>query len=127
MNANHAPPLPGASMLEPMGGEPARSDPTAKKSSRSKDRFSEINGFVDVTLQGLTRAELVVWLILWRDTKPNGVARTSQADLAKRGGISLRMVQYALQSLQELDLLKVVHRGRIGKGCSTYRVRGSTG
>lgn len=114
-------------MLEPMGGAPASADQIVKKPVRRKDRFGEMNGFVDLTLKELSRSELAVWLIRWRDTKPNGLAKTSQAGLAKRGGLSLRMVQYALKSLQERELLKVVQRGRIGKGCSTYRVRGSTG
>jgi hypothetical protein len=117
----HAP-RPGSTMLDPIAEEPPRADPPAKKSPKRSNRFEEINGFVDVTMRELNRAELAVWLILWRDTKPNGEARASQADIARRGGLKTRMVRYALTRLQELGLLVVVDQGRLGKGCSTYRV-----
>jgi hypothetical protein len=38
----------------------------------------------DFTLSALTRAEIAVCLLLWRDTKSDGTAQTSQADLARR-------------------------------------------
>ena len=34
----------------------------------------------------------MVWLVLYRDTK-DGVAKTSQADIARRAGISVRTAQ----------------------------------
>jgi DNA-binding MarR family transcriptional regulator len=36
----------------------------------------------------LSRGELAVWLILYRDTKRDGTARTSLDDLARRGGMN---------------------------------------
>ena len=50
-------------------------------------RFEILNAFVDGGMAGLSRAELAVWLILYRDTKPDGTARTSLDDLARRGGM----------------------------------------
>ena len=48
-------------------------------------RFEVLNAFVDGGMPGLSRGELAVWLILYRDTKPDGTARTSLDDLARRG------------------------------------------
>ena len=77
MTPDNGKPLPGASMLDPIQSEPAPVKPTAKKATKRKDRFAEINAFVDVTMRDLTRAELSVWLILWRDKKPDGLVKTS--------------------------------------------------
>lgn len=91
---------------------------------RTRARFADINGFIDVTLAKLTPAEVRVWLVLWRDVKPNGLACTSQGDIARRAGLKERMVRYALRRLIDQGLVKVVRQGRIGIGPSTYRVRG---
>lgn len=112
--------LPGATMLPP-AELPAARNHTRR---RTQDRFAEINGFVDFTLAHLTPSAVAVWLILWRDTKPNGLARTGQTDLARRAGVSERAVRKALVCLVGLKLVKVVHQGRAGVGPSTYRVRG---
>lgn len=120
-NGRHAAGLPGATMLPPMDPTPAPK-PAARK--RSTGRFAEINGFIDRTLATLTPSAVAVWLILWRDTKPNGFARTGQTDLARRAGCDTRTVRRALAGLEAAGLLKVVRQGRIGSGPSTYRVRG---
>ena len=121
-------------MLDPIQSEPAPSKPTAKKATKRKDRFAEINAFVDVTMWDLTRAELCVWLILWRDwlilwrdKKPDGLVKTSQADLARRGGMSLRAAKQAVRKLEALQLLRVVRKGGIGRGPNTYQIRGNVG
>src|SRR4051794_21531614 len=98
---------------------------TAARRSRPKGtpgRFQVINAFADFTLRDLKRADIAVWLLLWRDTKKNGTARTSQADLARRAGTSERMVRYAIGRLQRDGLLTVVRRGRLSQGPSVYRV-----
>ena len=87
-------------------------------------RWGHLNGFVDVTLRDLTPAEVRVWLVLFRDTKPNGTARTGQADIARRAGLSVRMVKKAVKRLVERGLLKVLRQGRIHVGPSVYKVRG---
>lgn len=87
----------------------------------SADRFALLNGFVDFTLARLTRSEIAVWLILYRDSR-NDVARTSQADLARRGGLSERGVRDAIQRLKAKGLLSVVRRGGLRQGPSSYRV-----
>lgn len=65
---------------------------------------------------------MAVWLILFRDTKANGIARTGQTDLARRAGLKPRMVRYVLASLEAKGMVRVVHRGRLNAGPSSYRV-----
>src|SRR5689334_18002556 len=108
-------------MLPPVGATPPPR-PAARK--RARGRFAEVNGFIDYTLATLTPTAAAVWMILWRDTKPDGMARTGQADLARRAGKTDRAVRKALAELAAAGLLKVVRRGRAGVGPSTYRVRG---
>jgi hypothetical protein len=98
----------------------AKGNPARRKAA---DRFAVLNAFVDFTLAGLTRNEMAVWLMLYRDTKPDGTARTSQADMARRVGTSDRTVRRALDGLKRRGLLKVTYRGGIGRGASVYRVR----
>ncbi len=114
--------LTGAGMLPPMDSGTPRSLPAARK--RTAGRFTEINGFVDFSMAKLKPAEVAVWLILWRDTKPDGFAQTGEADLARRSGYSVRMVKYAVTGLIEKGIVKLVRRGRIGAGASVYKVRG---
>ena len=71
-----------------------RNKPKGKRASSG--RFQSINSFIDVTMARLTPAERGVWLVLWRDTKPDGLARTSQVDMARRSGISDRAVRSLL-------------------------------
>ena len=94
----------------------------AKGNPRARLRFQEVNAFLDVTMAGLTMAQRSVWLLLWRDTKPNGLAETSQVDLARRAGISDRAVRKALTRLRALGLVNVVKRGSLRRGRSISRV-----
>lgn len=90
---------------------------------RTADRFATLNAFVDFTARTLNRAELLTWLVLYRDTK-DGTAATSQADIARRTGLAKRTVIYATQRLEAAGLLKRVHRGGLRRGTSRYRVFG---
>jgi hypothetical protein len=96
------------------GGGRDRSKPKGERSSRG--RFQCINAFLDVTMAGLDRAELAVWLLLWRDTKPDGLARTWQGDLARRAGCNPRTVRRALAALQRAGLVSVVRQGGLNRG-----------
>jgi hypothetical protein len=77
--------------------------------------FSRLNSFVDNGLRTLTRSELVVYLILLRDTRPDGTARAGLTDLATRAGVSKRSAIRAIQALIDCDVLHVVRRGVPGK------------
>jgi hypothetical protein len=87
-----------------------------------RGRFQCVNAFIDVTMAGLSPAERAVWLILWRDTKPSGLAETSQASLASRAGVTDRAVRAALRRLKDRGLVTVVRRGDLRRGASLYRV-----
>jgi hypothetical protein len=109
-------------------GEPRRpaagSRSKAKGKSASSARFAMLNAFIDFTMADLKPSERAVWFVLFRDTKPNGVARTSERDIARRAGVSDRMVRYALTALAKRGLVKIVRRGRLQSGPSSYRVFG---
>src|SRR5262245_56041422 len=90
------PPLDPATARQPDAAERGK----AKAKPATRERFQVINAFIDATMGTLTPAERSVWLILWRDTKPNGLAETSQVDLARRAGVSDRAVRSALDALE---------------------------
>jgi hypothetical protein len=127
--------LPGCATLPPMkpatnggAGSPigAATDSKAGDKSKAKkksgNRFATLNTFIDFSMGDLDRGEIVVWLILYRDTR-DGVAATSQGSIAKRAGMTTRGVQKALGRLIDKGLVKIVVQGRIGKGASSYRIR----
>jgi hypothetical protein len=97
----------------------AKGKPDRRKTAK---RFGVLNGFVDFTIRVLSRAEALVWLVLWRDTKSDGIARTSQSDIARRTGVNVRTVKRTVGSLHKRGLLVIVNRGSLRKGPSSYRV-----
>ena len=136
MNTSNKPPiLEGCAVLPPMhqgNGSHRRPQCDTSKAKgkpvrrKTGDRFAVLNAFVDFTMQELTRAEALVWLTLFRDTKPDGLARTGQADLARRAGVNVRTVKRTVASLHHRGLLVLVYRGSLRRGPSTYRVRSLT-
>ena len=135
MTNGHTPPiLTGCSVLPPM--EPRRPRPirhdatepdgTQRKGSAKRtgagQRFKTLNAFVDVSMRDLRRNEIAVWLILYRDTK-DGTARTSQTDIARRAGVTKRTVVRTIGRLELKGLLRIIRRGGINSGPSTYRVQ----
>jgi hypothetical protein len=130
------PPLmPPGTWLPPLvrADEPERlSTPTesrkGRKSSRrgSSDgagRFAVVNHFVDNRMGTLPRGAALVWLTLWRDTQPNGLARSSIAWLAERIGCNRSTVVRAIRLLAKQGLVEIARRGGVNRGASTYRVR----
>src|SRR4051812_26860797 len=79
---------------EPPPMEPPKLAPSSngrrRHQSRAKgkagERFPVLNTFVDFALSQLSRREIAVWLVLYRDTR-DGTARTSYDDLARRTGL----------------------------------------
>ncbi len=126
---SNPPRLDGCDVLPPLvSGDHRQSDAIEqqtpnRKSNRRKtaNRFAVLNNFVDFTMGELPRGCVVVWLVLYRDTK-DGTARTSQADIARRAGLSVRGVRDAIRRLESLGLLKTVYRGGLNRGPSRYRV-----
>jgi hypothetical protein len=109
---------------EPRPDRNSRRRGKAKENSTRAGRFAVLNAFVDFTMADLKPSERAVWLVLFRDTKPNGIARTSERDMARRAGVSDRMVRYSLTALAKRGLVKIVRRGRLQTGPSSYRVFG---
>ncbi len=95
-----------------------------RKTSRreSRLRFEMLNAFVDDGMADLSRAELAVWLILYRDTQRNGIARASLDDLARRGGMNRQTASRAVGRLARRNMLQVIRRGGLNSGPSAYRV-----
>ncbi len=96
---------------------------SGKEPRHSPSRFASINTFVDITMRGLSGRAALAWVVLWRDTKPNGLARTGITDLARRMGCSTATTKRALAELRTRKLIEVADRGRLGGGPSSYRLR----
>jgi hypothetical protein len=124
--------IPVGAELPPMEPRPGRSHkPTLSKASEPKGKtgkrsagecFRTLNNFVDFTLAELSRAEIAVWLILYRDTR-DGTARTGMTDLARRAGCAKRNAVRAVQHLEKFGLVKVIHRGGFRRVVSRCRVK----
>jgi len=102
-------------------GAHATGSPGTRKRKATANRFGILNEFIDCSLAGLSKTELLVWFTLYRDTR-NGTARTSQTDIARRGGVSKRAVQYATRRLEKRGLLRCVFRGGLNRGPSRWQV-----
>lgn len=86
-----------------------------------RDRFAVLNNFVDFTAGSLPRSEVLVWLVLYRDTR-DGIAATSQDDIVRRTHLARRTVQMAIKKLESAGLVKIAYRGGLRRGVSRYRV-----
>jgi hypothetical protein len=114
--------LPPDAVLIPEGEVTKPTKPVGRRRGRA-DRFAVLNTFADVSLAGLTGGEAKVWLVLFRDVKAaTGTARTGQADIARRAGLSIRGVQKIVARLADRGLLQIVRRGRLNSGPTVYRV-----
>jgi len=89
---------------------------------RSGLRFQVLNAFVDEGMKALKPAAAVVWLVLYRDTRPDGIARTAADDIARRTGLSRSTVLRSLKSLERARMLRVIRRGGLNRGPSIYRI-----
>ncbi len=120
--------IPGCEVLPPMNPTRPRTTSnngkaeTPKRTATTSNRFRELNAFVDCSLPGLSRAEALAWLVLWRDTKQGGTVRTSSTDVARRIGTSRRAVTNALARLRKRGLLRLIHQGGLNRGMSVFRV-----
>ena len=125
VNDQHGGILPPDAVFRPdEDEEPTPTPPPAKPKRRGRsERFATLNAFVDMGMADLTGADTKVWLILFRDTKVTGTARTGQTDIARRAGLTVRHTKRALGQLQAKGMIRLVHRGRLNVGPSIYAVR----
>lgn len=124
-------PLRGFSVRAPVGpsarnGSSPRSASKAPSRSAganpSLNRFCDLNAFVDATMRGLSGTAVKIWLALFRDTKPNGLASSSDKSLAERCGVSTRRIRKVRHELVACGLIRIVRRGRLNRGVSVYQV-----
>jgi len=98
----------------------------ARRRGKRDSRFvgpCGINPFLDDVQRTLKPSTALVWVNLWRDTKPGGLARAGATDLARRIGVGVSTVKRGLRILRARGLVEVVHQGGVGRGVSTYRLR----
>lgn len=88
----------------------------SKKGWDIRKRWWFLTSFIDKSMTELSNAEIVIWLMLWRDTKKNGLAKTSISYLAKRSGMTERMIRKGIRSLIENGMLKRIKRGGTSNG-----------
>jgi len=114
-----------AAEIERQAASPAPATGRAARPAPAGDasRWPTLNSFVDVAMGDLSRAELAVWLVLFRDVR-DGTARTGMTDIARRAGCHRGSVVRAVQSLQARGLIRLVRRGRKNGGTSVYAVCG---
>lgn len=99
-------------------GQPKRARATA---TTAGDRFATFNAFIDVTARHLSAIEIVVWTIIFRDCR-HGTAETSNRDIARRSGCSLRAVTAAVQRLRLGGLIEATKLSRHKGDASQYAV-----
>jgi DNA-binding MarR family transcriptional regulator len=88
---------------------------SANKQRYYREWFRNLAAFVDEGVRSLSRSELATYLILMRDTRPDGTARAGLDDLAKRGGMSRWTASRAVRSLINRGVLRVVRHGVPGR------------
>lgn len=89
---------------------------------RSRLRFETLNAFVDHGMKHLSPSEIAVWLVLYRDTKPNGTALASVNGITRRSGLARCTVLRALASLEQKRMLRVEYQGGLNRGPSRYLI-----
>mgnify|MGYP002623958164 CR=1 FL=1 len=89
---------------------------------RGPARFTgSLNPFVDRHMRNLSRAQLAVWLVLFRDTR-NGIASVAHREIARRAGVARETVSRAVTVLKRRGLLRVIAQGGLHDGASTYEL-----
>ena len=128
--------LRGCEVLPPMESGPRRADqldagsPDEREPKRkgthqkAGDRFAVANAFADYGARMVDTTAQGCWWIIWRETKPDGLARVSFGRIADCIGRERRTAVRAVGRLVKAGLLTVVRRGGLHLGPSTYRAHG---
>lgn len=115
--SNYKPIKPGEE-LPALDKEQRKPKATKRKAA---GRFAVLNEFVDTSMADLTRSELAVWLVLYRNVR-NGTVRLSAGSIGKVAGMSRRSAINAVQCLVRKGHLTIVYKGGLNRGASTYRI-----
>lgn len=105
----------------PQPTKATHTEPPGKHGSR----FQTLNTFIDESAHQVDTTAQATWFVLFRETKPNGLATVSQGQIAKCIGVTRRTVVRAMAALTEEELVEIVRRGKLNGGPSTYRVHGA--
>jgi hypothetical protein len=89
------------------------------------ERWANLNTFVDTALAKATEAEVRVWLVLYREVRPGGLARVGMTDIAHRAGMTRRAVVKGINGLKRHGLIEVAARGSINGTPNSYRLLNS--
>ncbi|MDC0935897.1 helix-turn-helix domain-containing protein [Pirellulales bacterium] len=105
-------------------GGSSNGKPAAARKPDSIGRFQTVNVFVDQSARLVSPKAVSTWLVLWRETKSNGLATIAHSQIAERLGVTARTVRRAARELETAGLITVVARGGLQNGgqSSTYRV-----
>ncbi len=126
-NPRHDPPIiPPGQVLPPMDPPTPispRGSPRASAFRRgtTRDRFLVLNAFADGGARSVDPTAQACWWIVYRETKPNGLARVSHGRIAACIGVSRHTAMRAMRRLELAGLLSVARRGGLHGGASTYR------
>lgn len=106
------------------GNTPTRTNPqlNRRRAPRSP-RWTMLNAFIDHRQRQLTSSSVRVWLVLFRESKPDGLARVTIAQIAVSAGICTRSVDNGLRELRDKRFVVLVSRGNRNKGPNIYRLR----
>jgi hypothetical protein len=107
----------------PVRGESTPHSPGSKGNRETAGRFASINRFVDAHINELAPVDALTWAVLWRDTKYDGLARSSQESIAARIGVSTRTVKRSVRRLKDAKLLVIVREGGLNVVPSVDHVR----
>lgn len=99
-----------------MANQPKRPSRTNRRSAFFWRAWRALlDDFVDNGIRRLNPSEVAVYLILLRDSKPDGTARAALTDLAARGGLSVRSASRAIQTLIKRGRITVLKPGVVGR------------
>ena len=85
-------------------------------------RWAMLNAFVDHQMRNLSRAAVVVWWVLFRETNNQGLSRITIEQIGEKAGISVGRVSIGLRELRALKMVVQVSRGNRNKGPSIHRL-----
>ncbi|MEN0109295.1 MAG: helix-turn-helix domain-containing protein [Planctomycetota bacterium] len=106
------------------GSVGTRSEPPdgPSRNRRAAGRFGVLNRFADHGARLTDTTAQACWWVLYRETKPDGLATVSHQRIAECVGVDRKTVTRALGRLERARLLTVVRHGGWRRGPSTYRV-----
>ena len=111
----------------PRDGPPGMDTKPRSKPAKGKataGRFQVLNQFVDQSARLVGSTAVATWLVLYRETKPDGTATISHNQIGELLGIKRRTAMRATQDLIDAGLLVVTKRGHAtGHTPSTYRIK----